>query len=42
MAMATIGVLVIFFVVFDNWDDVTRGIDRHLRDPARTLRCCPR
>lgn len=25
MAMATIGVLVIFFVVFDNWDDVTRG-----------------
>ncbi len=25
MAMATIGVLVIFFVVFDNWDAVTRG-----------------
>jgi branched-chain amino acid transport system permease protein len=25
MAMATIGVLVIFFVVFDNWDEVTRG-----------------
>ena len=25
MAMATIGVLVIFFVVFDNWDGVTRG-----------------
>jgi branched-chain amino acid transport system permease protein len=25
MAMATIGVLVIFFVVFDNWDDITRG-----------------
>jgi len=25
MAMAKIGVLVIFFVVFDNWDAVTRG-----------------
>jgi branched-chain amino acid transport system permease protein len=25
MAMATIGVLVIFFVVFDNWEGVTRG-----------------
>jgi branched-chain amino acid transport system permease protein len=25
MAMATIGVLVIFFVVFDNWDEATRG-----------------
>ena len=25
MAMATIGVLVIFFVVFDYWDEVTRG-----------------
>lgn len=25
MAMATIGVLVILFVVFDNWDGVTRG-----------------
>jgi branched-chain amino acid transport system permease protein len=25
MAMATIGVLVIFFVIFDNWDAVTRG-----------------
>src|SRR3990170_7385995 len=25
MAMATIGVLVIFFVVFDNWNEVTRG-----------------
>lgn len=25
MAMATIGVLVIFFVVFDNWEAVTRG-----------------
>jgi branched-chain amino acid transport system permease protein len=25
MAMATIGILVIFFVVFDNWDEVTRG-----------------
>lgn len=25
MAMATIGVLFIFFVVFDNWEEVTRG-----------------
>jgi len=25
MGMATIGVLVIFFVIFDNWDAVTRG-----------------
>jgi branched-chain amino acid transport system permease protein len=25
MAMATIGILVIFFVVFDNWEGVTRG-----------------
>ncbi len=25
MAMATIGVLVIFFVLFDNWDEATRG-----------------
>jgi branched-chain amino acid transport system permease protein len=25
MAMATIGILVIFFVVFDNWQGVTRG-----------------
>ena len=25
MTMATISVLVIFFVVFDNWDEVTRG-----------------
>jgi branched-chain amino acid transport system ATP-binding protein/branched-chain amino acid transport system permease protein len=25
MAMATIGVLVVFFVIFDNWDAVTRG-----------------
>ncbi|MCW3008242.1 MAG: transporter ATP-binding protein [Solirubrobacterales bacterium] len=25
MAMATIGVLVIFFVVFDNWEGITRG-----------------
>jgi branched-chain amino acid transport system permease protein len=25
MAMATIGVLVIFFVLFDNWEGVTRG-----------------
>lgn len=25
MAMATIGVLVIFFVIFDNWDEATRG-----------------
>ncbi len=25
MAMATIGILVIFFVLFDNWSEVTRG-----------------
>lgn len=25
MAMATIGILVIFFVIFDNWTEVTRG-----------------
>ena len=34
MAMATIGVLVIFFVVFDYWDDVTRGSTGVFGDPA--------
>ena len=37
MAMATIGVLVIFFVVFDNWEAVTRGSTGVFGIPARRL-----
>lgn len=36
MAMATIGVLVIFFVVFDSWDSVTRGATGLFGIPQQT------
>jgi branched-chain amino acid transport system permease protein len=36
MAMATIGVLFIFFVVFDNWDEATRGATGLYGVPAST------
>jgi branched-chain amino acid transport system permease protein len=36
MAMATIGVLVILFVVFDNWDEATRGATGLYGVPAST------
>ena len=34
MTMATISVLVIFFVIFDNWDEVTRGAGVSSVSPA--------
>jgi branched-chain amino acid transport system permease protein len=36
MAMATIGVLVIAFVVFESWDEVTRGAQGLFGIPAQT------
>jgi branched-chain amino acid transport system permease protein len=36
MAMATISVLVIFFVIFDNWDEVTRGAQGLFGIPRNT------
>ena len=36
MTMATISVLVIFFVIFDNWDEVTRGAQGVFGIPRNT------
>jgi branched-chain amino acid transport system permease protein len=36
MTMATISVLVIFFVIFDNWDEVTRGAQGLFGIPRNT------